>query len=171
MSLPTFNTNGLLPSGIHDCSLADAEKRFVLNPYRAELWKKLLTFVDWTRSLDSFDILYLDGGFISDKARPEDIDVILQTRAAYGTAALESMTPFFLRGLDNIFNEYRVHLHFWSEGFPGGIHDFRLFFQYVRPQDAAPRGLQPGATKGIVRIAFNGHAATAPIRQHEEALA
>lgn len=170
MPLPTFNTNGLLPTGIHDCTLDDAEKRFVLNPYRAELWSKLLSFVEWTRSLDNFDILYLDGGFISDKPRPEDIDVILQTRAKYGTEALESMTPFFLRGLDTIFNDYGVHLHFWSEGFPGGIHDFRIFFQYVRPQDAAPRGLAPGATKGIVRIAFN-HRAKITARQNEEALA
>lgn len=169
MPLPTFTTSGLLPPGIHDGSLADAEKRFVLNPHRVELWSRFLKFVDWTRSLDTFDILYLDGGFITDKTKPEDIDVILQTRAAYGTAALESMTPFFLKGMDDILNEYGVHLHFWSEGFPGGIHDFRLFFQYVRPQDAAPRGLQPGATKGIVRIQFNGKASAA--NKREEAFA
>ncbi len=169
MPLPTFNANGLLPSGIHDCSLAEAEKRFVLNPHRAEMWQRLLKFVDWTRSLDTFDILYLDGGYISDKPRPEDIDVILQTRAKYGTEALESMTPFFLKGLDTIFSEYGVHLHFWSEGFPGGIHDFRLFFQYVRPQDAAPRGLAPGATKGILRVQFNGRTAPLPQRELAEA--
>lgn len=171
MPLPTFTTSGLLPPGIHDGTLSDAEKRFVLNPHRQEMWKRFLLFVDWTRSLDTFDILYLDGGFISDKAQPEDIDVILQTRDAYGTAALESMTPFFLKGMKDILTEYGVHLHFWSKGFPGGIHDFRLFFQYVRPQDAAPRGLQPGATKGIVRVRFNDRASLTSSAALAEALA
>ncbi len=63
MPLPTFTPSGLLPAGIHDCSLDDAEKRFVLNPHREAMWKRLLAFIDWTRSLDSFDILYLDGGY------------------------------------------------------------------------------------------------------------
>jgi hypothetical protein len=30
--------------------------------------------------------------------------------------------------------------------------DFRRFFQYLRPQDAAPRRLKEGAKKGILRI-------------------
>lgn len=156
MSLPTFNPNGLLPPGIHECTLADAQDRFVTNPYRAQLWKRFLGFVEWTHSFNNFDILYLDGGYITDKPQPQDIDVILQTRSPYGTAALESMIPFFRYGTEKILEQYGVHLHFWSEGFPGGVNDFRLFFQYVRPQDAAPRGLQPGATKGIVKVTLNG---------------
>ncbi len=169
MPLPVFNSAGLLPPGIHDCSLDDAHHRFVINPHRAQMWSRFLKFVDWTRSLNSFDILYLDGGYISDKAKPQDIDVILQTRAPYGTAALESMIPFFHYGTDKILEEYGVHIHFWSEGFPGGVNDFRLFFQYLRPQDAAPRGLQAGATKGIVKINIRKSAAIPAPAQLEEA--
>jgi len=55
-------------------------------------------------------------------------------------------------GLKAIFEKYSVHLFFRSEGFPGGVSDFRLFFQYLRPQDAAPLGLREDARKGIVRI-------------------
>jgi hypothetical protein len=62
------------------------------------------------------------------------------------------MEPFFSEGLGTILTKYSVHLHFWSEGFPGGLNDFRRFFQYLRPQDAAPLGLKEGAKKGIVRI-------------------
>jgi hypothetical protein len=54
--------------------------------------------------------------------------------------------------MDTIYANYSVHLHFWCEGFPGGLSDFRRFFQYLRPQDAAPLGLREGAKKGIVRI-------------------
>jgi hypothetical protein len=95
---------------------------------------------------------YIDGGFISNKSSPEDIDVILLTRASYGAAAFAAMEPFFAVGIDVIYAKYSVHLHFWCEGFPGGMSDFRRFFQYLRPQDAAPLGLREGARKGIVRI-------------------
>jgi hypothetical protein len=62
------------------------------------------------------------------------------------------MEPFFSEGLGTILTKYSVHLHFWCEGFPGGLNDFRRFFQYLRPQDAAPFGLKEGTKKGIVRI-------------------
>jgi hypothetical protein len=62
------------------------------------------------------------------------------------------MEPFFAEGLDTIVAKYSVHLHFWCEGFPGGLNDFRRFFQYLRPQDAAPLGLKEGAKKGIVKV-------------------
>ena len=99
-----------------------------------------------------FSHAYIDGGFITNKAFPKDIDVILQTRAQYGAEAFAAMEPFFAKGIDTIYTKYSVHLHFWCEGFPGGLSDFRRFFQYLRPQDAAPLGLKEDARKGIVRI-------------------
>ena len=54
--------------------------------------------------------------------------------------------------IESIYETYSVHLHFWCEGFPGGMSDFRRFFQYLRPQDAAPLGLKESARKGIVHV-------------------
>jgi hypothetical protein len=152
MSLPKFTYHGLLPEGVHDCVLEDLQERMVTNPQREILWNRLQAFIEWARGTDRFSCAYIDGGFITDKIFPEDIDVILQTRASYGPDAFIAMEPFFAEGMDEIFEKYSVHLHFWCEGFPGGVSDFRRFFQYLRPQDAAPRGLKEGAKKGIVRI-------------------
>lgn len=152
MSLPKFTYHGLLPEGVHQCKLEDLEEPLATNPQRIKLWKRLNEFIDWARSTDQFSCAYIDGGFITDKVHPEDIDVILQTRVSYGPDAFIAMEPFFSEGMDAIFEKYSVHLHFWCEGFPGGMNDFRRFFQYLRPQDAAPRGLKEGAKKGIVRI-------------------
>jgi hypothetical protein len=154
MALPKFNFHGLLPEGVHDCRLEDLPERIVTNPQRELLWKNLQAFLEWVRATDQFSFAYIDGGFITDKIFPEDIDVILQTRVAYGPNAFLAMEPFFAEGFDTIFDKYSVHLHFWCEGFPGGVSDFRRFFQYLRPQDAAPRGLKEGAKKGIVRISL-----------------
>jgi hypothetical protein len=154
MALPKFTYHGLLPEGIHDCRLTEMEELLVTNPQRELLWKRLQSFITWARETDQFSCAYIDGGFITDKIFPEDIDVILQTRVSYGPDAFLAMEPFFAEGMDKIFEKYSVHLHFWCEGFPGGMSDFRRFFQYLRPQDAAPRGLKEGAKKGILRIAL-----------------
>jgi len=150
--LPPFNYHGYLPEGVHDTTVEELRARFVFNETRRALWGKLELFHQWVVSTGSFSHAYIDGGFVANKAQPEDIDVILQTCAPYGAEAFAAMEPFFCRGMDAIYAEYSVHLHFWCEGFPGGLSDFRRFFQYLRPQDAAPLGLREGAKKGIVRI-------------------
>ena len=151
-TLPPLNYHGCLPEGVHDTTLDQLKERFASNPKRVLLWERLQEFLRWAISSDQFSYAYIDGGFITNKHSPEDIDVILQTRASYGADAFCAMEPFFVEGMDAIYAKYSVHLHFWCEGFPGGMSDFRRFFQYLRPQDAAPLGLKEGAKKGIVRI-------------------
>lgn len=150
--LPPFNYHGYLPEGVHDTSLPEIGARFAINPKRVVLWDRLQEFLRWAIETEKFGYVYIDGGFITNKANPEDIDVILQTRVRYGPEAFAAMEPFFAMGIDAIYAKYSVHLHFWCEGFPGGLSDFRRFFQYLRPQDAAPLGLREGAKKGIVKI-------------------
>jgi hypothetical protein len=151
-SLPAFNYHGYLPEGIHDTNFTEMRERFVINPQRVILWDRLQAFLSRALATESFSHIYVDGGFITGKAEPEDIDLILQTNAPYGADAFKAMEPFFAEGIAQIYEKYSVHLHFWCEGFPGGLSDFRRFFQYLRPQDAAPLGLREGARKGIVRV-------------------
>lgn len=150
--MPPFNSHGYLPEGVHDTTLERLQERLVFNPKRAILWDRLQEFLRWVVSTGAFSHAYIDGGFITTKPHPEDIDVILQTHIPFSPEAFRAMEPFFAKGMDPILAEYSVHLHFWCEGFPGGMSDFRRFFQYLRPQDAAPLGLKEGARKGIVRI-------------------
>jgi hypothetical protein len=150
--LPPLTFHGFLPEGVHDTTLEVVRERFAFNPARAAIFAKLKRFLATAVSTGTFTRAYINGGFVTSKAVPEDCDVILQTAAPYGAEAFSAMRPFFDAGLDSLYVEYAVHLHFWCEGFPGGLSDFRRFFQYLRPQDAAPRGLQEGARKGIVRI-------------------
>jgi hypothetical protein len=150
--LPLFNYHGYLPEGVHDTTFDQMKERFVINPQRVLLWDRLQEFLRWAVTAGSFSHVYIDGGFITNKPFPEDIDLILQTTAPFGADAFVAMEPFFAKGMDTIYTTYSVHLHFWCEGFPGGLSDFRRFFQYLRPQDAAPLGLKEGARKGIVRV-------------------
>jgi hypothetical protein len=150
--LPPYNYHGYLPEGVHDTTIAELKERLAINPQRIALWEQFQEFLSWVNATGTFSYAYIDGGFITNKPFPRDIDVILQTRAGYGPEAFAAMEPFFAKGIDAIYTKHSVHLHFWCEGFPGGLSDFRRFFQYLRPQDAAPLGLKEGARKGIVRI-------------------
>ena len=150
--LPGLTPEGLLPAGIHESTWDKVEDLFVTNHHRRNLWDRLSEFRDWVLRTGDFAAIYLDGGYVTSKAEPNDIDVVLETRQPYGPDALHAMAPFFRHGIDAIFNDYGVHVHFWAPGFPGSMNDFRLFFQYLSPQEAAPRGLPSGATKGIVKI-------------------
>jgi hypothetical protein len=97
--LPPFHYHGYLPEGIHDTNLEQLQQRFATNPERRVLWERLTTFLEWARSTQQFSQVYINGGFITNKATPSDIDVILQTKAAYGAEAFTAMEPFFARGL------------------------------------------------------------------------
>lgn len=152
--LPSFNHHGFLPEGIHQTTLVELQDRFATNPNREILFGKLQKFLQWASSTRQFSRVYINGGFITGKMTPEDVDVILETRVRYGPEAFTAMEPFFTHGIETIYQTYSVHLHFWCEGFPGGMSDFRRFFQYLRPQDAAPLGLKEGARKGIVQLAL-----------------
>lgn len=153
-ALPLLDGHGHLPEGIHDTSLAEIQQRFVTNPVRAELWRRLQDFLQWVISTEQFSHAYIDGGFTTDKESPTDIDVILQTRAGYGPEAFRAMMPFFEMGVNAIHQKYSIHLHFWSEGFPEGMADFRLFFQYLPPQVGGLPSFKERAKKGIVRISL-----------------
>jgi len=150
--LPSLTYHGFLPEGVHCTNLLVVRDRFATNPLRVELYQKLEKFLHWASTTGQFSCAYIDGGFVTNKAEPSDIDVILQTSAPYGAAAFHAMEPFFAQGIDSIYEIYSVHLHFWCEGFPGAMTDFRRFFQYLRPQDAAPSGLNEAARKGIIRV-------------------
>ncbi len=153
-ALPSLTSDGFLPPGMHVATLDQLRYSFGGSLIREQLLENLEGFLDWVRPMQTFSCAYLGGGFVSDSATPADLDLILETRARYGTKALEAMLPFFERGLETIFKEHAIHLHFWCPGFPGGMNDFRCFFQYLRPHEASQRGLDLGTRKGLVQISL-----------------
>jgi hypothetical protein len=150
--LPPLNRHGFLPEGIHTTTLTELEVRFVTTPIRKIAWLRLLTFLRDSVESTDFSYIYLGGGFISAVESPSDVDVILQTRAAFGLEAFKAMEPFFARGLDAINRNHGIHLHFWCEGSPTDIQDFRYFFQNIRPGSASPLEDPAEPKRGIVRV-------------------
>ena len=148
-SVLSFDANGFLPVGVHDCTLDSLAPLVVFNDFRRGHWFQLMAFLAWPILNRRFTYAYLGGGFISSKPETRDIDLVLQTRSPYGPDAFTAVSRFFAAGLDQIENIYGVHLQFWMKDAPGGLRDYRAFFQYDRPQ-VLHHVLDPA--RGIVRL-------------------
>ena len=151
--LPPFNYHGYLPEGVHDTTFEQLRARLVLSIRSGSaLWERLQEFLRWA-ACDRliFPCLHRRRVHHEQDAAGGHRRDFADARAVW-CGGLCRDGAVFRQGDRHDLHEYSVHLHFWCEGFPGGLSDFRRFFQYLRPQDAAPLGLREGARKGIVRI-------------------
>lgn len=149
MPIPEFDQRGMLPVGVYDCSLSEMAARFGWNTHRQRLVRSFGNFLAREiRSGEFLEPLYVNGSFVTDKDEPEDVDVVLDLRAASDDRKW--------RGLDlmqkerNRFRE-QYDVDFWVN-LPGP-NNFANFFQYVGVKSAKFKGLAHTDRKGILRIA------------------
>lgn len=153
LPIPPFTKNGILPVGIHDCDLNEIEAVFVHNRRRREIWNGFQRFLDLVRPIIEIDLIYVDGGFVTDKPEPKDVDIVIEYPDASTLIRLMN-THSFLADRDAVRDAYLVDVLPCLPQLPTGINDLRVYFQYVRPQDALERGLPVGSKKGILRISI-----------------
>lgn len=92
--------------------------------------------------------ILVDGGFTSDKAAPKDIDIVFDLSGCQD-ATRNHWYFVFATQRDALFNRFRVD--FWVF-YPEANRDLRAFFEYVKPEEAIVRGMQPGDLKGLLRV-------------------
>lgn len=147
MPIPELDAHGLLPAGVHDCSLEEMTAKFAWNDHRERMVRSFARFLR-TEIIDVFDFpVYADGSFVTDKERPEDIDVVLELLDA-GDAQKWRGFAFMQEHQVRVRQEYGVD--FWVN-LPGG-NNFATFFQYAGHKTAKFKGLDHKQAKGILRI-------------------
>jgi len=131
MPIPALNSNGLLPAGIFDCTLAEVRTRFgsfQSSDHRARLFVRLEELVQAMRSSGSFEWLLIDGSFVTARPAPNDIDCVAVLRPGpdferdlpMSEYALVSRALLHVRyGFDVIVAErdsqlYRTYIEFFS---------------------------------------------------------
>lgn len=146
MAIPQLNADGLLPEGVHDCSLDEVGKvfgQFALGSHRDDLFERLCRYVADVRLARVAVEIIVDGSFVTDKHDPGDIDLLVVLRADHDFTSR-------LRPLDyNVISKRRVQTRFGFDVLPavegGADHDRYLdFFQDVKER--------PGLRKGVLRI-------------------
>ena len=88
--IPTLNENGLLPEGIHECTLAEAEARFgrfQTTDRRPQLWSRFMEFVREAKASGMVEAVLVDGSFVTAQPAPNDIDLVVVVSPAHDVAA------------------------------------------------------------------------------------
>ncbi len=140
-----------MPPGIHDCDRLDIEAWCASNVQRHLIWQGFIAFIELIRPLPELDRIYIDGSFVTDKQHPKDVDIIIEYPDA-ATRIRSIQNNECLRTRDHIKNVYKVDVLSCLAISQGP--DMRDFFQLLRPEDAARRGLPAGTRKGILRISL-----------------
>ncbi|WP_455173995.1 DUF6932 family protein [Azospirillum largimobile] len=148
MPIPPLTNFGVLPPGRHDCTLAEIEATYTGNAHRLALWADFRNFLAWVAPQPAPTYILIDGSFTGDKAAPKDVDVVFDLSDC-NEMAKKHWFFVFMTEQDKIKADFRVD--FWVY-LPGANRDLRGFFEYVRPEEAIKRGMQPGDRKGLLRV-------------------
>lgn len=154
MPMPDIIDGGVLPEGIHDCSLDEVRAMFAASPWRAKLLDR---FDQFLKRLDEFIpdtciTLYLDGSFTTNW-ECNDIDVIIEARDFEGEKTDHLRKLVSARARHEFMEVYSVVIHVVVPGLRG--RDFRQWFQRVKGEEAWRFGNEvKDLRKGIVRLSL-----------------
>jgi hypothetical protein len=140
----------MLPEGVYDCTAEEARDMFGSgNPHaiRAKLWDGLEQFMQWVSPWHIFSAIYIDGSFVTAKAVPSDIDIVIELPDPTHPD-LNLIPPEFLDQI-HIRRTYGLDMYLF---YPSVVHDLRAFFQYIKARDIISLGLNANDRKGILRI-------------------
>jgi hypothetical protein len=146
MPLPILDPDGLLPAGIHDCTLDELRARFGSfqgNDRRPSLFARLEDFLAEVRAAGLVRHILVDGSFVTSKRDPNDIDLILIVASDHDFS--EDLSP----SVYNVLSKQRVHRRFGFDMLVAReasveYQRWTEFFQQVR--------LEPDRRKGILRL-------------------
>lgn len=149
--IPEFNTLGLLPPGVHACTLDEAESRFSWTNHRQRLIENLKHFVlNEFSSIKHPASLLVDGSFVRSKAEPEDIDLVIDLDESV-TDEEAILTAFRYQIIERPRLKEVYNLDVWVRH-PAIPDDLSAFFQYAGDKAAAELKISSQHPKGILRI-------------------
>lgn len=138
----------MLPAGVHDCTLHEAQQVLCTSDRRAVIWNGLLGFLNWAGHLPQPTAYLIDGSYVTDKPSPADVDLVVDI-----TGCEEPDHELWFDAWEQ--NHDYVKQAFEVDFYPfvvGVTSDFSAFFQYIRVEEALRRGIPPYVRKGILRV-------------------
>lgn len=150
MAIPQFTEFGILPAGVHECSLHEAEVFLSTNEPRSTIWQGLAGFLEWAEALPNPSAILLDGSYVTDKIAPNDVDVVVDLTGC-ADDEMQIWTAMWAAHRAYVKDVFSVDFY---PAVAGVGNDFSAFFQYVRIDEALRRGMSPDLRKGILRLAL-----------------
>lgn len=141
-----FTEFGLLPAGIHTCTLQQMHAVFGSGVRREQLLEGLTRCFRLMHDQQLQGVVLIDGSFVTDKERPDDLEVTLDVRNESRLAQDRALLFYDRRYVE----VSRMGVD-WYPTLPGK-QDFTIYFQRVREETLAARRLPAGTLKGILRL-------------------
>ena len=148
MPVPELDDHGLLPAGVHDCTIDELRARFgsfQTSDRRPRLFEKLQALVSeaWSAPLGRWFVV--DGSFVTSKPEPNDIDLLLVLPIGHDLRSDLGPAQYHLVSKKSVRRRYGFDIIAVREN-TTEYEEAVAFFQQVRGQ----RGLR----KGLLRLAL-----------------
>ena len=146
MTIPSLNENGVLPEGIHTCTVEEIRARFgsfQSSEQRPRLMRRLEAFLAEVRASNIVRAVIVNGSFVTGKPAPNDIDLLLVLAAGHDFHVDLSPTQYRVVDSRRVRRTYGLDIvvvEDASADYAALVH----LFHRVR--------LQPHLTKGILRV-------------------
>ena len=149
MPIPSFDRFGLLPGGIHECTIKEVEVDLAWNDDRRRLTTLLQEFIaiELAPRFTVIPPVVLDGSYVSRKASPSNINLVLELSDLSDEDKWEGQLLF--QRTAQLFQLYQIEM---LPGLKGLQQDFVDLLQTLRPQTAFEKGLHHGHRKGVLRV-------------------
>lgn len=146
MPIPALDAHGLLPVGLHDCTIDEVEERFgqfTRSDRRVALMKQLRAYCGELRRVVQASFLVVDGSFVTSKDEPGDVDILLALRADADLGA--DFAPFEYNAISKQRVRKRYDFDLLVAPDATEAYDRHLaFFSDVKGR--------PGVRKGLLRV-------------------
>jgi hypothetical protein len=137
MPIPDLDADGLLPVGVHDCTLVELRQRFgsfQSSDQRCRLYERLEQFVREAKLSGIAKYVIVDGSFVTGKAVPNDIDLIVVVPEGHDFDAKLGALAYNTVSRGQIWRRYRFDAFIAAEG-TRQLDEYVSFFQQRREDD------------------------------------
>ena len=149
--IPEHDINGLLPPGIHACTLDEVRARLCFNRDRQRLLDGLCRLLaEWWPQFGLTAVVLIDGRFVRQKPVPADIDVVFELDPATPEVEALTLVVTWMKDKAALARDYHADVWVRHQCFPGN--NICDFFQYVGDKASAELNLPRTHPKGILRI-------------------
>lgn len=148
MPIPALNTDGFLPAGIFDCTLAELRERFgrfQVSDQRTRLFARLEELVLAMQRSGLFEALLVDGSYVTGKPAPNDIDLVAVLRPGHNFERDLPMSEYALVSRAMLRRQFGFDVVIAER--PGQLYSTYVeFFSRVREN--------PDVRKGLLRLSL-----------------
>jgi len=155
MPIPSLTTDGVLPPGVHTCTLEEIGAAFGTRAHsnqRMTLFTKLTELFALVRRSDLATAFYVDGSFITDKLDPGDIDILIALKQDHDwTRDIRPQIEYAVVDRKSLEKRFGFDIRVFSDA-SDPLNEYIQFFCKPNPK-YHQHLVERGVVKGILQVA------------------